>query len=91
MKDSNAPDVMILHPLCNEIEHKNSELCTEEVCTVIKDIRDKFKNSKILLSLGLPRADETLNRKVEKTNILLKEKLGAKENVHICDNANLFY
>ena len=91
MKMSDAPDVMILHPLCNEIEHKSPELCTEEVSTVIMDIQDKFKDMKIVLSLGLPRADKTLIRKIEKTNILLKEKIGAKANVYICDNANLFY
>ena len=44
----------------------------------------------ILLSLGLPRAGETLNKKV-KTNVLLKENMGNKDNVYICDNANLFY
>ena len=91
MKIDNAPNVMVLHPLCNEIELKSPEICTEEVDTAIKGIEDKFKDMKIILSLGLPRADETLNRKIEKTNILLKERLDNRGNVFFCDNTNLFY
>ena len=36
-------------------------------------ISDKFKDVKVTVSLGLPRVDASLNRKVEKTNVLIKE------------------
>ena len=51
----------------------------------------KVKDTKIIVSLGLPNVDMALNRKTEKVNILLKESLVKRKSVHICDNSNLFY
>ena len=91
MKTTSSLDVMVLHPLGNEIEKKTSEICSQDVEDTVVAISDKFKDVKMIVSLGLPRADASLNRKVEKTNILIKEKLSNRKNVYLCDNANLFY
>ena len=65
---------MVLHPLCNEIEKKMSQTCSQDVEDTVVAISDKFKDVKVTVSLGLPRVDASLNRKVEKTNVLIKEK-----------------
>ena len=65
---------MVPHPLYNEIEKKTPETCSQDVEDTVVVISDKFKDVKMIISLGLPRADASLNRKVEKTNVLIKEK-----------------
>ena len=82
---------MVLHPLGNEIKKKTPETCSQEVKDTVIAISDKFKNVKMIVSLGLPRSDASLNRKVEKINVLIKENINNRKNVYLCDNANLFY
>ena len=53
-------------------------------------ISSKYKDSKIIVSLGLPRSKANINTKAEKTNSLIKEKLAGQEHVTVCDNGNLF-
>ena len=91
MKTTSSPDIMVLHPLCNEIEKKTQETCSQEVKDTLVAICDKFKEFKMIVSLGLSRIDASLNRKVEKTNTLIKENVSNRKNVYLCDNANLFY
>ena len=70
---------MVLHPLCNEIEKKTPETYSQEVKDTVVAISDKFKEFKMIVSLGLSRVDASLNRKVEKTNILIKEKVSNRK------------
>lgn len=89
--DADSPDVFVLHSLCNEIQDKSPETCTQDISETVDLIEQKFKDMKVLVSLGLPRSDTALNRKIEKTNVLIKEKLSNKSNIYLCDNTNLFY
>ena len=84
-------DAFILQSLCNDIQMKSADECTKELTDIIDAIESKHKDSRIIISLGLPRDDVTLNRKVEKINVLLKESLAGRKTVNICDNSNLFY
>ena len=88
---SDHQDAFILQPLCNDISKKSAEECTKELSDIIDTIESKAKDTKIIVSLGLPNGDMALNRKTEKVNILLKESLVKRKSVHICDNSNLFY
>ena len=91
LEQSEHQDAFILQSLCNEITKKSRDECSRELTNIIDTIESKCKNTRVIVSLGLPRDDVTLNRKVEKINILLKENLTGQQNVQLCDNSNLFY
>ncbi|MEW8548122.1 MAG: hypothetical protein AB2693_31855, partial [Candidatus Thiodiazotropha sp.] len=63
----------------------------EGTMTVVAMIQDRRPNAEIMVSLGVPRNNDTLNRKIEKINIILKERVGDKNNTKVIDNSNLFY
>lgn len=77
--------------LDNDITEETPELCSEKLHQLCAVIKQKAKDSEVIVSMGLPRRDEATNRKISKLNVLLQEKLGAMGNVHLCDNSNLFY
>ena len=91
LESSEQQDAFILQSLCTEITKKSADECSKELTDIIDTIEFKFRDTKVIISLGLPRDDVTLNRKVEKVNILLKESLAGRQKVHLCDNSNLFY
>ena len=84
-------DGFILHSLCNETGIKTPAECSNYIKRIIDNITQKYSNTKIIISLGLPRSEASLNRCIEKTNILIKEKISHMKNVYTCDNSNLFY
>lgn len=84
---SEQVDAFVLHSLCNELEKKMTpDECSESMVEIVYLIESKYENSRIVVSLGLE-----INRKTEKTTILIKEKLFGRRRVHFCDNGNLFY
>ena len=84
-------DVFVLQSLCNDIKTKSPEACADCIEDIGDTISSKYKDSKIIVSLGQPRSDSNINTKTEKTNILIKEKLAGQEHVTVCDNGNQFY
>ena len=88
---SEDKDCFVLHLLCNDVKTKSEDYCVEGVNAVIKKLQEKRPNARTILSLGIPRNSETLNRKIEKINVTLKEKVSGNKNTFICDNSNLFY
>ena len=84
-------DSFILHSLCNDVSRKSPEECSEQMKGILNIISKKYKEVKVIVSLGLPRSDNNLNCRIEKTNVLIKELTSEMENVYICDNSNLFY
>ena len=88
-EDKNA-DAFVLH-LLDDITEETPELCSEKLHQLCAVIKQKAKGSKIIVSVGLPRRDEKTKRKISTLNVLLQEKLDVKENVHLCNNSNLFY
>ena len=84
-------DAFILQSFCNEIAKKSTNECSKELIDIIDIIESKYKDTLIIVSLGLPRDDVTLNRKIEKIYILMKENLAGRQNVYLSDNSNLFY
>ena len=91
LDSSDDKDCYLFHILCNDVKSQNEEYCVEGINRIVRKLQDKRPNAKIVLSLGIPRNSEALNRKIEKINVTLKEKLNGKTNVFICDNSNLFY
>ena len=67
------------------------EACSDGIAEIVDIIASKFKDSKIFVSLRLPRLDVNTNTKIEKTNILIKERFAGQDHVFLCDNGNLFY
>ena len=84
-------DIYILQSLCNGLKTKTPEACSDGIAEIVDLIASKFKDSKIIVSLGLPRPDVSTNTKIEKTNILIKERFAGLDHVFLCDNGNLFY
>ena len=85
------PDAVVLHLFENDMEKETPEDCAAKVHNICTDIKQKARNTKIVVSMGLPRREEGINRKVMKLNVLLQEKLADMESVSLCDNGNLFY
>ena len=84
-------DIFILHSLCNDVGGKSPEECSNQMKRIIESITKKYADVKVIISLGLPRQNRDLNRKIEKMNIIIKEMISELENVYLCDNSNLFY
>ena len=91
LEQTEHQDAFILESLCNKTTKKSADECSSELTNIIDTIESKYKDTRVIVSLGLPRDDVTLNRKVEKINILLKESLTGQQNVQLCDNSNLVY
>ena len=83
-------DAIVLHMFENDITEQTPEHCSEKLQKLCVDFQKKSKDSKVIVSMGLPRREEAINRKVSKLNVLLQEKLGDMKNVSLCDNSNLF-
>ena len=88
-------DSIILHSLCNNVSLKSPEECSDQMKNILNFISKKYKEVKVIVSLGLPRSDNNLNCRIvlikELTNVLIKELTSEMENIYICDNSNLFY
>ena len=84
-------DAIVLHLFENDITEQTPEYCTEKLHKLCIDIQKKSKESKVIVSMGLPREGEAINRKISKLNVLLQDKLGDMGNFSLCDNSNLFY
>ena len=85
------PNVIALHLLENDISTQTPEQCAEKLNHVCAIIQKKMSDTKIIVSLGLPRSDENINRNVKKLNALIREKLEGNANVTLIENGNLFY
>ena len=59
-------DSFILHSLCNDISRKSPEECSEQMKGILSIISKKYKEVKVIVSLGLPRSDNNLNCRIEK-------------------------
>ena len=76
-------DAIVLQLFENDITEQTPEYCTEKLHKLCIDIQKKSKESNVIVSMGLPREGEAINRKISK--------LGDMGNVSLCDNSNLFY
>ena len=65
-------DGVILHMLGNDIIEASPEDCLKKLEEIIAKIKSKNFSGKVILSLGLPKRDTLVNRKVDKLNILIK-------------------
>ena len=90
-KKEDRMDAIVLHLLENDIADHTPEDCTEKIAKMTNYIKQRFTNTKVIVSLGLPQRNAEINRKISKVNFLLKEKLGEADNVSLCDNGNLFF
>ena len=88
---SESYDGIILHLLGNDIIEATPEDCLNKMEDIVRKIKSKGLCEKIIMSLGLPKRDTMINRKVDKLNILIKEKFGETKDVYLCDNSNLSY
>lgn len=79
------------HILCNDIEKYETAVLTKNMEELVANTKSKFSNSKIMISLGLPRRDPEFNLIVNTTNITLQNLFCSDPSVEICDNSNLFY
>ena len=90
-EDEKNPDVVVLHLFENDIGEETPENCTANLNKMCTDIKRKAKDTKVVVSMGLPSRDEGINRKIMKLNVLLQEQLADMEMVSLCDHGNLFY
>lgn len=90
-KPTCSPKVVIYHILCNDIEKYETAVLTKNMEELVANTKSKFPNSKIMISLRLPRIDPEFNLRVNTTNITLQNLFCSDPSVEICDNSNLFY
>jgi hypothetical protein len=69
------PHVVIYHLLCNNAEKYDKDALTKHMKNLVTCTKSKYPNSKILISLGVPRKDQDLNLKVNTLNITLQNVL----------------
>lgn len=90
IKPTCSPKIVIYHILCNDIEKYETAVLTKNMEELVANTKSKFPNSKIMISLGLPRRDPEFNLIVNTTNITLQNLFCSDPTVEICDNSNLF-
>ena len=81
----------VLHLSCNDIKSVSAEEHATSYCNLVQRIHDKFPETQVIVSLGLPRKDKLLSNKIDVSNGLIKEKLFSAEKTIICDNSNLAF
>jgi len=70
-----SPDVIIFHSLSNDVKTKTNEECVQEFTEIIENVEQRFKDTKVIISLPMPRADDdAVNNKAQMLGLLVKEK-----------------
>ena len=86
------PDVIIFHSLSNDVKSKSNEECVRLFKEIIDNAVHRFEDTKIIISLPVPRADdEALNNKAQMLGLLVKEIFRDNQRITMCDNSNLSY
>ena len=89
---SNAPTVLVLHSLTNELKLKPPEDCVDEMIQIVNSAHEQYPSTHIIVSLPTPRNDSAqLNFNGQKISLSLKDKLRRDDYVTLCDNSNLAY
>ena len=81
----------LLHLSCNDIKSSTPESHASCYCDLVTFIHDKCPDAEVIVLLGLPRRDTTLNNKIEVANALIKKKLLNVQKTITCDNSNLAF
>jgi hypothetical protein len=69
------PDVIIFHSLSNDVKTKTNEECVQEFTEIIENVEQRFKDTKVIISLPMPRADDDVaNNKAQMLGLLVKGK-----------------
>ena len=85
-----SPDVVVLHPLTNDIKNKPPSECVDDMKNLTDDMETKWPESKIILSLATPRKDSDLYQvNTQVVNALLKRQFIDNQRVTISDNDNM--
>ncbi|CAC5392985.1 unnamed protein product [Mytilus coruscus] len=91
-KLESGPNVIVLHSLTNELMNTTPNNCVDRMTRICNDIRTRFHNIKIVISLPTPRCDsEEHNSNGQLITILMKTKFRGDDSVILCDNSNLAY
>ena len=91
-KIQDEPNVIALHSLTNELKNETPSTCVDRMAKICQDIRTRFKNTKIVLSLPTPRNDsDDYNSNGQLITILLKSKYREDNSIILCDNSNMSY
>ena len=86
------PDVIIFHSLSNDVKTKTNEECVQEFTEIIENVEQRFKDTKVIISLSMPRADDdAVNNKAQILGLLVKEKFRENQKITMYDNSNLSY
>ncbi|CAC5394503.1 unnamed protein product [Mytilus coruscus] len=89
---TNVPKVLVFHSLTNDIKTCHPDECIFKMETIINISLELFPDTKIVLSLPTPRADNpTFNNRGLLISALLKEKFSDNKMIAFCDNSNLSY
>lgn len=91
LQDDEKVSKFVLHLSCNDIKLVSPADHANSYCDLVTLIRDKYPRTQVIVSLGLPRKDTTLNNKIEVANAMIKERLFKVQDVVLCDNSNLSY
>lgn len=88
----NAPEVIVLHSLTNDVENQDNSDSLNQLESAINKIQQKFEDTEVIISLPTPRADdEAINDKAQILSLMIKDKLRNAEKIHLCNNSNMSY
>lgn len=86
------PDVVVLHPLTNDIKNISPEKCAEKLQGVVEDIKKKWKGVGTIISLTTPREDNSFYKvNCEILDGIVKRNFMDYPGVHISDNENMWH
>lgn len=87
-------EVVCLHVLTNDLKNLSPENCVKYLEDLVSAVRNKWPNSKVIISLATPRKDNiNYHTNGQIINALVKQRLIANPNDHVyyCEHNNMLY
>ena len=90
MEENANIECVFLHLFTNDVQNHNPIIVCDLFESLIQKIKKKFPQTKVIVSLGIPRGDsDILNNTIRTVNITLQHRFLELDFVTFCENASL--
>lgn len=87
-----SPDLVLFHPFTNDVKRYDPKQCVDKMNHIIEVVQNKWPQSKIIISLATPRADEFHHHtNGQILNALLEQHLHENQSVTTLNHSNMLH
>lgn len=84
------PNIIVLHSLTNDLKTMEPQVCVQNLEHLILEVKQKWNDVTILVSLTTPRSDDLLHQtNGQIINALIKQRFSDNEMILYCDHSNM--